>query len=870
MKKAKTRKNIFSILSAFLGVVFAFITGVTFCVTELNLTYGKNPKSTTAYMDNQQYHIINDTLDQQIVFGEGSRNFDIAIQYSIPFNFDVRFKYSLVWSNGASSSNVILHFANRDNVIYDNEYIYLGDSITKGDGKITFITGVDFVNTQDSLYYGQTLKINITEVKIYKQQSTYSLANHVLTKDIQTSIAAQTWINYKNRATSASNHVVMYNTRNTYANGVPYPGLNTAYKKPTVTETISNTDGSTAEITKVSGPTWLGGNKAYAGTGMYVIAGSTDLKFSIEVAGIWRLKTVTETGDEIEDVTVPLISENSIKFNYSSEWSHASWDDLKLWETRNFDYTIKAGTACYIDILDSIEVTSASRVVTNMYDSYRAVINLITINPNMVDGNSKPLTSFQYSEMSLDSIQMKTFSTNASVTTKAEYKKSNFTLINTSEYSGGLYTAQIGKDAREQIFRTNISLINNTNTTQKVKVDFNLMYYIGNGNTTFTNSSGNRAEEVYATPKEAFKSNLYYAYSLDPMVSVSIDENDPSKKSATTASIASVVVTLAPYASVSVKESYSVPANLQAIVKSIFGSDYDVWTYLIAKASTYTGSETIGDSLSSSETSEGYTLQKTNLVIETKLSSSTLSLIVKNNSTKTIKGVYITGFSIQEMSNATYQAETTEPSDWAATYWQYYYLKGSDYIQYTTNPINDTNDKYPTGVYKKAQDFISLATSVTAASGFTKGVLGDTYTNANVVLKPGDAIVFGTVLTSATKDIYVAGNVYTNKAATPSTIMLINSGKTNAFMINYSENAYYVRFSGALSDAQTNFVTVSGDYNYYIGIVRPGQIIPISMSGAGTLYETLIEDSGIYSESTLSSWNSTAREYMAKYFALVK
>jgi len=253
-------------------VVFAFITGVTYCVTSLNLQYGTTPSSTSAYLGNQQYHIVNDTLTNPVIYGEGSHNFEIALQYAFDYNFDVRFKYEMKWSDNTTATNEILHFANRDNIIYDEQYIFLANGINAGNGKVTIITGVDFVDTQDATYHKKTLTINITEVKVYKTQTTYA-NTHVLYKDVTSSVAAQAWLNSKNRAASSSTYVMMYNYRRNYANGVPYPGLDTAYKKP------FNTTTST-----VSGATWLGGNRAYAGTGMYVITGTSTVKFEVEVA----------------------------------------------------------------------------------------------------------------------------------------------------------------------------------------------------------------------------------------------------------------------------------------------------------------------------------------------------------------------------------------------------------------------------------------------------------------------------------------------------------------------------------------------------------------------------------------------------------
>ena len=152
MKKAKTNRKLFTILSAILGVVFAFTMGVTYCLSDLNYIFGTHPKSTTAFMGNQQYIIVNDTLENPIHFSEGSHNFEIAIQYSIDYNFDFMLEYSLSWSgeNSVSTDNVILRFANRDSFIVDEDYIYyVGSStdsqptyVTSGSGKLPIITGI--------------------------------------------------------------------------------------------------------------------------------------------------------------------------------------------------------------------------------------------------------------------------------------------------------------------------------------------------------------------------------------------------------------------------------------------------------------------------------------------------------------------------------------------------------------------------------------------------------------------------------------------------------------------------------------------------------------------------------------------------------
>ena len=166
MKKAKTTKKIYAIFSAILGVVFAFIMGATYCATSLNLMYISKDVSTSAYLGNQQIHLINDTEKNPISFGEGSHNFEIALQYSVDYDFDVRIQYALSWSGGASSDNVILNFANKDNVINDDKYIYLAKSVAAGSGKLTLINGVEFVNPKDSSYDGKNLTITILDSNV--------------------------------------------------------------------------------------------------------------------------------------------------------------------------------------------------------------------------------------------------------------------------------------------------------------------------------------------------------------------------------------------------------------------------------------------------------------------------------------------------------------------------------------------------------------------------------------------------------------------------------------------------------------------------------------------------------------------------------
>ena len=107
-----------------------------------------------------------------------------------------------------------------------------------------------------------------------------------------------------------------------------------------------------------------------------------------------------------------------------------------------------------------------------------------------------------------------------------------------------------------------------------------------------------------------------------------------------------------------------------------------------------------------------------------------------------------------------------------------------------------------------------------------------------------------------------------------SSYIVRNSGnklrKENAFLVNNTNDSYYVKFAGTLLGNQENMYAVPGDYNYFIGIVRPGQIISIPMSSGGTLISVKVEDSGIFDVSTISRWHTNAKAQMQRFFALDK
>ncbi len=853
MKKAKTNKKIFTIFSAVLGVVFAFLTGFTYCATSLNLSFGQVPNSTAAYLANQEYRIINDTTNNPVLFSEGAHNFEVALQYSFDYSFDVRLKYSLSWTGGASTDNVILHFADRDNIIYDEEYIYLADAVPAGNGKINIIAGVDFVDPTLKEYFGKKLEISIDEVKVYKEQPSYD-GEHALMKKITineetqektttklTGPASQAWLQYKKNKTTkdtASAYVLMYNYRRDYDHGVSFPGLESAYKKPVGSDSY------------VTGSIWAGGNRAYAGTGMFVIAGSENLELEVQVAGIWRSdKTPTA-----------LSTENSVQYNYTNDWNFKNYSADKLWETRTFKHYITARTACYIEINDSIEITSAGMETVLAKDSYRLVTNSIVLNPSLGDdatrftylekpktNNSEPEASAAAETVILDGyISFKQIKANVNVADTAKYQQEDVSVINTSSYINGLYnTLPAGG---KQAYNTNLSLINNTNQAQEVKLDIELWYHISNSKTKLYDSSNKRASELIGTSftkpfnGDETTSQLYYSYS--------------AQTNYLTETTSSFTVKLEPYASVNLLTSYSVAQALGEYIETTFDDPktedkdeyYDVWTYLVPSFGTV---ESTATSL---------------LTLETTQTETATIVSVKNNSNSKVSGITLSNFSIRALGAVSFALENgaNAPADWDASYWKYYYADNDD------SPIT-TKQTYQSGVFWKRTQVYGVPLQISDANKLNSEVsVGANITYSGSLL-PGESVEILTFAT--TSQVVVAGNVVPNSISTLTEIEIINNGTSDACIVNYSSNSYYLKLAGDVTGSKFEKFDDDSTNSYYIGVVRPGQMIKVNIASEITIAQTdKIVVSGAYAESVFpeNSWSTKAKAAMASYFNMNK
>lgn len=139
---------------------------------------------------------------------------------------------------------------------------------------------------------------------------------------------------------------------------------------------------------------------------------------------------------------------------------------------------------------------------------------------------------------------------------------------------------------------------------------------------------------------------------------------------------------------------------------------------------------------------------------------------------------------------------------------------------------------------------------------------GNTFTNTSYVLAPGERVKVATFTVTSTKEcnfsnICFSGTTVSGSSkAADNSVNFVNEGTSQAYIINNSTSSYYVRFTGSLISTDSRFAVI-GVYTYYIGLIRPGQILAIPMSDTESAAMSVIEESdGIYTSSTLNSWEA--------------
>lgn len=673
--KAKTR-NLIIFLCAILSVVFAFICGPILATASLNITAENNVSANLAYMSRQKYVVVNDTTTSPILFGEGARNTDVSIHYSYGYAIDVRIRYSLAWSNSASTQNVILNFADRDNYIVDDEYIYYVGTIS-GTGILRVFTGVNFVDSTDSTYARASLTITINEVVIKKSNSETYNSSHSMYLN---RIAGNAWLNKKNTTgISGDAYAIAYNYRNAAVVDATLTGRGISYPTATAEDSAS---------------TKLYGNRYYAGVAVYIIA-KNNTQIRVTIKGSWVLKPETSGSTYI----------NNTLFNFSSGWSTPASPENDGSYISTYDYVIPAGTACFIPVCDSIEITSV--MYTNGLDYSNSLLytSLIDINGTSTFASTS------------SNIVAGTIST-GSYGKSTNYSKSDITFINTSLYEQHKFDTTVGN---ADDFYTCVNVVNNTNSYKKITITaYKLGYVLSNGGTSLTDPSALWVRESKQSTNIAVRS--------------------AGETSAVT------TFTLAPYSSVNIADRITAAAALKTELNTYTGSsanysnsDYDVWlsvdcTYSVTAPNLNSDSESLNVEFSVSGGTLSASIKNLSHELCT-VTTSSIKFYLSSTSAPTVSVTAINGSSSYQLKpneRATLTLSTTTLTNFATE--NYYIAAGATGTWATANSaylVNaGTTDAYVIN---------SSASEITIKYNGT----GD-----NVVVQPGQIITVANTVTS--------------------------------------------------------------------------------------------------------------------------
>jgi len=751
--KAKTKTKYIMVLNAILGVVFAFIMGVTYCVSTISRNESTHPTYTSAYLANKNnYKIINSTTTAPIVFGQGSHNVKLALDYVLDYDFDVRVEYSLSWdTQGKDTSNVILNYAGRDRFIVDKNYIYLKDTVEAGRGTLNIINSVSFVDPTDETYIGETL--TITATVLINEVTDYSdgLASSELDGKTDTSahpffvsdsIASESWIKLKSgvKASETNADVIVYNYRFNTNRGIKYP----------------------EDVTAYSGSTPLYGNRYYSGAGIYVMTGNSDVTITLKSSGSWQ-KTDPDTTDQAYD--------NNILYNFNSVWGSVTYSEIttenvSVWSNSGTaKLTISANSQVYLNLFDSIEITSilTNKLSSINYENYRMVS---TFTLNGVGCGSKEIDLIQISG---------TDGTN-------RYTPKEYELINTSLYNPYLYDAS---NKQQLNYALDLSLTNNTAETKTFEVNYS----------------------VRSTRSNGKQSLLRIGANGETLPSFEDSENWSISQKLTGSN--QISVKLAPYSTASL-------VDIIAFTNATVEDSYDDWVDAVASVSN-------GSTASSRAT------------VETKVNGGNLDVYIRNNSNKivTISKDSINGIKFKNL-NISYGSALTseEPADFKTNYWRYYQEDVSGNMIPATKSTGWTSGVF----FYRTENYVTDSSKSISIENDLK-------------LAPNSVVYVGSIVND--NNYFVQG--YVNSTEVVGGVGFVQNGENSTYFVNASStSSYYIRFTGTISGTNNKILTTNG-YNYYIGIIRPNQMLDLSVTSVGTM--EYIEVTETYEKEDFSSWN---------------
>ncbi len=798
--KNKNKSNLIKIICVIIGAVFAFTTSIVYGAFSWKREHNSG-YATGAFLPNQTYQIINDTLPNGILYSDGVKEYEVALQYSYDYAFNFYVEYELKWSNGLDASNVILNFSNRNAWIVDNSRIYYRDTVAAGTGKLPIIVGVDFVDNYNSNYYGAKLTINIKKVEIAKTNESLD----------QTGIAGAAYAQYQARKLAS------YSTANAYA--VVYNPTNKGSYQPKapVGKTAFETKTSTSGSTSVTTTSKLFGNKNYVGLGAYVITGSSPINLVAKVIGSW----VADTG-KTTDPSSANINTNTIKYNYSSGWIGESYDvGTIVQEIRTFQYTIPAHTAMYIDIIDSVEMITRGMLAAANYTDFHIETDLLL--------NSDTQLNFE-NGLATSTITTKTLSGTSYST---NLPTQDYSVVNSSKYDAALYNVTTGG---AQTYKTQIKVINNTASKMSVSASYTLKAYISNGNSTadYQPAAGS------TTPKDGnpfeFDDESHW------------DRDEYSYTSSITVGAHNASQVIAPYSAMTICTSFTVPNDMVAklVAAKAAYSGKDVWIELVPKITPATS-----------------TAADTQLVLETVVSGTTAKLYAKNVSSNALTSLSLnlkySRYSTQ--ANMTSTTLSTEPANWKKEYWKYYVSNSGSYKQ--VNEVNNPTSNSDGSTSIKTASMPTFAAGTYYTNSGWIGANAYT-TTSSAIVNPGEKVLLGSLTITASQTYDFSDYTLTGSVATASDVNLVNETTGSAFIKNNSTTkSYYIRFSSSASFTDTtksNFFQ-DGSFWYLYGLIRPGQVIPINITALDSQISIeAVEDTTGSLPTQISTWPTAVVE----------
>ena len=798
--KNKNKSNLIKIICVIIGAVFAFTTSIVYGAFSWKREHNSG-YATGAFLPNQTYQIINDTLPNGILYSDGVKEYEVALQYSYDYAFNFYVEYELNWSNGLDASNVILNFSNRNAWIVDNSRIYYRDTVAAGTGKLPIIVGVDFVDNYNSNYYGAKLTINIKKVEIAKTNESLD----------QTGIAGEAYAQYQARKLAS------YSTANAYA--VVYNPTNKGSYQPKapVGKTAFETKTSTSGSSSVTTTSKLFGNKNYVGLGAYVITGSSPINLVAKVIGSW----VVDTG-KTTDPSSANINTNTIKYNYSSGWIGESYDvGTIVQEIRTFQYTIPAHTAMYIDIIDSVEMITRGMLAAANYTDFHIETDLLL--------NSDTQLNFE-NGLATSTITTKTLSGTSYST---NLPTQDYSVVNSSKYDAALYNVTTGG---AQTYKTQIKVINNTVSKMSVSASYTLKAYISNGNST--------ADYQPAAGSTPAKDGNPFEFNDESHW----DRDEYSYTSSITVGAHNASQIIAPYSAMTICTSFTVPNDMVAklVAAKAAYSGKDVWIELVPTITTATS-----------------TAADTQLVLETVVSGTTAKLYAKNVSSSALTSLSLnlkySRYSTQ--ANMTSTTLSTEPANWKKEYWKYYVSNSGSYKQ--VNEVNNPTSNSDGSTSIKTASMPTFAAGTYYTNSGWIGANAYT-TTSSAIVNPGEKVLLGSLTITASQTYDFSDYTLTGSVATASDVNLVNETTGSAFIKNNSTTkSYYIRFSSSASFTDTtksNFFQ-DGSFWYLYGLIRPGQVIPINITALDSQISIeAVEDTTGSLPTQISTWPTTVVE----------